>query len=175
MKIFLEKLHIADAEQLFEFELYNRTYFEEMVPTRGDDYYNFDFFKSRHESLLEEQAQGICCFYLIKDKEGSILGRINLIDIEEPQGIANLGYRVGKIHTGKGIANRALKLLVEKVVEEGAIKQIEAKTTNNNIASQKVLERNGFEQIGMSDETFEMNNQQLKFVHYSWLLVEKLK
>ncbi|MBE1555345.1 RimJ/RimL family protein N-acetyltransferase [Filibacter limicola] len=56
---------------------------------------------------------------------------MNLIDIEEPQGIAHLGYRVGQIHTGKGIANRALKLLVEKVVEEGRIKQIEAKATTN--------------------------------------------
>lgn len=174
MEIFLEKLHIADTEQLFEFELYNRTYFEELVPTRGDDYYNFDFFKVRHESLLEGQAQGICCFYLIKDKDGSILGRINVIDIEEPQGIGHLGYRVGQIHTGKAIANRALKLLVATVVEEGRIKQINGQTTTNNIASQKVLEKNGFEQIGMSNETFEMNNTQLNFIYYRWLLVEKL-
>ncbi|WP_342505111.1 GNAT family protein [Sporosarcina sp. FSL K6-2383] len=168
MDIILEKLNFADAEQLFAFELTNRSYFEEMVPTRGNDYYNFDFFKSRHESLLDEQAQGICFFYLIKDAEGSILGRMNLIDIEEHQGIAHLGYRVGQIHTGKGIANRALKLLVEAVMLEGRIKKIKAQTTTNNIASQKVLERNGFEQIGTSDETFEMNNQQLTFVYYSW-------
>lgn len=159
---------MGDAEQLFAFELTNRTYFEEMVPTRGNDYYKFDFFKGRHESLLDEQAQGICCFYLIKDEEGSILGRMNLIDIEEPHGIAHLGYRVGQIHTGKGIANRALKLLVGKVVEEGRIKQIKAQTTTNNIASQKILEKNGFEQLGISDEAFEMNDQLLKFVYYSW-------
>ncbi|MFJ7933793.1 GNAT family N-acetyltransferase [Sporosarcina sp. NPDC096371] len=168
MDIFLEKLHLADAEQLFAFELDNRTYFEEMVPTRGNDYYNFDFFKSRHESLLEEQDQGSSCFYLIKDKDASILGRMNVVDIEEPQGVGHLGYRVGQIHTGKGIAHKALKILIEKVVEEGRIKQLRAQTTTNNIASQKVLEKNGFEMIGTSDETFEMNNQQLTFVYYSW-------
>lgn len=173
MDIILEKLNSADAEQLFAFELTNRAYFEEMVPTRGNDYYNFDFFKSRHESLLEEQAQGSSYFYLIKDKDGSILGRMNIVDIEESQGIGHLGYRVGQIHTGKGSANRALKLLIEQVVEEGRIKQIKAQTTTNNIASQKVLEKNGFEQIGTSDETFEMNNQQLTFVYYSWVSLLK--
>lgn len=168
MDIFLEKLNLADAEQLFAFELTNRTYFEEMVPTRGNDYYNFDFFKSRHESLLEEQAQGSSYFYLIKNKDASILGRMNVVDIEESQGIGHLGYRVGQIHTGKGIANKALKLLLETAVEEGRLKQIKAQTTTNNIASQKVLEKNGFKKIGTSDETFEMNNQQLSFVYYSW-------
>lgn len=93
---------------------------------------------------------------------------MNLIDIEEPQGIAHLGYRVGQVYTGKGIANRALKLLIEAVVEEGRIKQIKAQTTMNNIASQKILEKNGFEQIGKSDETVGMNGQELTFVYYSW-------
>lgn len=33
MDIFIEKLHIRDAEDLLKFELENRTFFEEMVPT----------------------------------------------------------------------------------------------------------------------------------------------
>lgn len=44
MDIIIEKLQYADAENLFEFELENRDYFEEMVPSRGDDYYNFETF-----------------------------------------------------------------------------------------------------------------------------------
>jgi len=53
------------------------------------------------------------------------------------------------------------------MVEKGII-QIKAKTTTNNIASQKVLEKNGFKYIETSDEEFEMNGQKLKFMHYIW-------
>jgi ribosomal-protein-alanine N-acetyltransferase len=138
-----------------------------MVPSRGEDYYKPEIFNKRHEALLEEQAQGSSYFYLIKDKNGSILGRINLVDIDESQKIGHLGYRVGKSHIGKGIAAKALKLLLETVTNKD-LKQIKAKTTDNNIASQKILEKNGFEYIASNDEIIEMNGQKLKFVHYSW-------
>jgi len=58
-----------------------------------------------------------------------------------------------------------LKLLIETVTGKD-IKQIKAKTTTNNIASQRVLEKNGFERIETSSEEFEMNGQMLKFVYY---------
>lgn len=164
MELFIEKLHVTDAEDLFNFEVENRTFFEEMVPTRGDEYYNPETFKKRLEALLEEQAIGGSCFYLIKDKDSSILGRINLVDIDEFDKIGYLGYRVGQAHTGKGIANKALKILVETVTD---VKQIKAKTTTKNIASQRVLEKNGFERIGISSEEFEMNGQRLSFVYYA--------
>ena len=166
MDIFIEKLHVTDAEDLFNFEVENRTFFEEMVPTRGEEYYNLETFKKRHETLLEEQVIGSSYFYLIKDKDNSILGRINLVDIDESDKSGYLGYRVGQIHTGKGIANKALKILVETITDDD-VKQIKAKTTTNNIASQRVLEKNGFARIGTSTEEFEMNGQRLSFVCYA--------
>ena len=87
------------------------------------------------------------------------------MDIEKSDKIGYLGYRVGQAYTGKGIANTALKLLIETVTGKD-IKQIKAKTTTNNIASQRVLEKNGFERIETSSEEFEMNGQMLKFVYY---------
>ncbi|OPA76268.1 GNAT family N-acetyltransferase [Paenibacillus selenitireducens] len=167
MDIFIEILRTTDAEALLKFELENRAFFEEMVPTRGDDYYNPEIFNKRHEALLEEQAQGGSYFYLIKAQEGSILGRINLVDIDKSQKIGHLGYRVGQAHTGKGIAHQALKLLLETVTDKDILK-IHAQTTTNNIASQKVLEKNGFKSTETADEEFEMNGQKFKFVYYTW-------
>lgn len=166
VNIYIEKLHVTDADDLFNFELENRTFFEEMVPTRGDEYYKYETFKKRHETLLAEQVTGSSYFYLIKDKDSSILGRINLVDIDESEKIGYLGYRVGQAHIGKGIANNALRILIETVTDED-IKQIKAKTTTNNIASQRVLEKNGFERIGISREEFEMKGQKVSFVYYT--------
>ncbi|CAM3997785.1 GNAT family N-acetyltransferase [Lederbergia lenta] len=167
MDILIEKLQITDAEDLYKFELTNRIFFEEMVPTRGDDYFKPEIFRKRVEELLDEQAEGSSYFYLIKDENDSILGRINLIDINISQRIGYLGYRVGQVHTGKGVANKALSLLLETVIDQD-IMQIKAKTTTNNIASQKILEKNGFQHIETSDKEFEMNGKKLRFVYYTW-------
>ncbi|MDX8364700.1 GNAT family N-acetyltransferase [Cytobacillus sp. IB215665] len=167
MDILIEKLDVTDAENLYKFELQNRNFFEEMVPGRGDDYYKPDVFNRRHETLLEEQARGCSYFYLIKSTDRSIVGRINLVDIDKSQKIGHLGYRVGQRYTGKGVAKKALQLLLETLTDRD-ITQVKAKTTTNNIASQKVLEINGFEHTESYDEEFEMNGQKLKFVYYTW-------
>lgn len=168
MNIIIEKLKGTDVESLYKFEIENRTFFENMVPSRGDDYYKPGGFKVRHESLLDEQVKGLSYFYLIKDENDSILGRINLVDIDESNKTGFLGYRVGQIYTGKGVAKKALKLLLKTIVELD-IKEVKGKTTTNNIASQKVLEQNGFEHTETSDKEFEMNGQMLKFVTYTWI------
>lgn len=92
---------------------------------------------------------------------------MNLVDIEKSKGHGHIGYRVGKAYTGQGIANRALKLLLETVSQIG-MKRVSAKTTTNNIASQKILEKNGFQYIETADEKFKMNGQLLSFVYYIW-------
>lgn len=167
MDIIIEELHEEDAEKLFEFELDNRVFFEKMVPSRGDDYYNFETFKNRHAALLDEQEEGLSYFYLIKNKNGSILGRMNLVDIDKLQNSGEIGYRVGQAYTGKGIAYTALKLLLETVSKQG-IKQVSAKTTTQNIASQKVLEKNDFKKLVTCDEEVVMDGQIVKFVYYTW-------
>ena len=160
MKISIKKLGETDFERLLTFELENRPFFETMVPSRGDDYYEYDKFILKNKALLEEQDRGISYFYLIKDEGGSILGRINLVDIDPVESIGSVGYRIGKVHTGKGIANHALKILLEKATELG-VTHIKAMTTTDNIASQKVLEKNGFKKREASEE-------ELEFIYYIW-------
>ncbi|MGR9049648.1 GNAT family N-acetyltransferase [Halobacillus faecis] len=167
MKITVEKLRLDDAEAVLNFEKENRSYFEKMVPSRGDHYYNFDHFMMRHKELLDEQRQKSAYFYLIKRTNGEILGRINLVDIDKTQHSGYIGYRVGEKHTGQGVACRALHILMDHLCKDG-FTEIFAKTTNHNIGSQKVLEKNGFMKTEESDEEFVMNGENLRFVNYKW-------
>ncbi|MEK5175655.1 GNAT family N-acetyltransferase [Heyndrickxia sp. FSL W8-0496] len=169
MDITIEKLKDEDAKKLYEFELDNRGFFEKMVPSRGEDYYNFENFKIRHKELLDEQALGLSYFYLIKNKKGSILGRMNLVDIDKVKQLGHIGYRVAEECSGKGVASIALKLLLESIDTKG-IKKLLAKTTDINVASQKVLEKNGFKFIETSDEEFTFNGQRVKFLFYMWTM-----
>lgn len=166
MEISLSLLQENDAEELLEFETDNRRFFEKMVPGRGDDYYRWETFILRHQELLEEQERGICRFYLVKDPDGNIAGRINLVDIDAEAGTAEIGFRLGENYGGKGLGSNALNLLLSS---ESILKQIHAKTTTVNKSSQKVLEKNGFIHMGISDDEFEMNGEKMRFVRYLWV------
>ncbi len=165
MDITLGKLTYEDAEKLFDFENENRAYFEKMVPSRGDDYYNLDTFLKRHKDLLDEQKQELAYFYLIKDRKGEILGRMNVVEIDRSQNLGHIGYRMGEAHTGQGIAHKALQILLKKLSKDG-ITKILAKTTTNNIASQKILEKNSFKKLEVNGEEVVMNGETLRFINY---------
>ena len=165
MDIKIEQLQMSDARDLYEFELTNREYFEGMVPSRGDEFYHIDTFTKRLSSLLSEQAQGFSYFYLIKNHQGLILGRINIVDIDQSQSLGHIGYRIGKEYTGKRMAQKALQLLIELTKNLG-VKQLSAKTTSNNIASQKVLKKNGFKQVSTIREEVVMKGNSLEFIHF---------
>lgn len=165
MCISINRLQESDAEELFTFETDNRAFFEQMVPSRGEAYYQFETFKVRHRELLTEQDDTNSRFYLIRDERGNIVGRINLVAIDEPKRVAEVGFRVGENYVGKGIASNALKQLLET---EKGFQTIKGKTTSNNIASQKTMENNGFKKVGISEEVFEFNGEKVMFVHYIW-------
>lgn len=165
MEYYIKLLKEEDAPALFQFEYNNRTFFEKMIPSRGEDYYNH--FSERHSQLLKEQSEGISYFYLIRNSLGEIAGRMNLVDINWENHSGSLGYRVGEAFTGKGVATLAFKLLL-KETEKFNIRSIHAQTTTHNIASQRVLEKNNFKRISLSPYEIEFNGGKVKFVHYIW-------
>ena len=165
MAIYIEKLKKSDALHLLDFECVNRRFFEEMIPTRGDEYYVPEIFNKKLAALLDEQFQGVSQFYLIKDQDQKILGRINLVDFDKSREVCHLGYRIGEAHTRQGIASRSLSLLLQSL-KDTDISLIKAKTTTNNIASQKVLEKNGFVKVKTSAERFELNDERVNFINY---------
>lgn len=170
MSIYIALLQEQDARDLFKFECENRTFFEKMVPSRGKDYYHFKHFRIRHSELLKEQDDNTSFFYLIRNDTDEIVGRINLVDIDKNKRKAHLGYRVGEAFIRKGIADKAVKLLLQEILKLN-IREIHAKTTSSNIASQKILEKNCFKQTFISDkEEIELNGQKLKLIHYIWNL-----
>jgi len=165
MEITLHLLREQDVPQLLEFELENRDFFEQLVPERGDDFYVFEQFVSRQRELLKEQQAGLAEFYLIKNNTGDILGRINLVDLDKYLQTAEVGFRIGAKYGGQGIGSRALELLLDTDL---GLTKIHGKTTTVNQASQRILTKNGFNELGVSEEEFEMNGQNMRFVHYLW-------
>ncbi|MGI5376009.1 GNAT family N-acetyltransferase [Streptomyces sp. CA-251387] len=147
----LERLRADHADALLAFERENREYFARSIPDRGDAYFDPAGFAARHAALLAEQDAGICHFHVVLDADGRLVGRVNLVDVED--GSAELGYRVGELAAGKGVASAAVAEVCRVAGTAYGLTSLIAVTTLDNPASRAVLERNAF--IAVEDITLD--------------------
>ncbi|MED4751832.1 GNAT family protein [Brevibacillus choshinensis] len=166
MLINITPLRMEDAIELYQFESSNRAFFEKMVPSRGEDYYRYEHFLQSLEQLLEEQEAGLSLFTLIRDEAGMIVGRMNVVDMDREKGTGHIGYRVGEAVAGKGVASLALTLLLKEAAERYGMTKLYAKTTRDNIPSQKVLLKHGFELVSVEPDAAEWDGKKEDFLHY---------
>lgn len=147
--ISVKLLSLDDANKLFDFEVENRLYFEAIGLSRNEAYYNYVSFKEIVKDLVKEQELGVHFMYLIMNERAEVVGRINLTDvIKGPLNKAELGYRIGEKHQGKGYATAAVKLVISEATQVHNLHRIEAGTSPQNIGSQIVLIKNGFQFVG---------------------------
>ena len=140
----LEKLGAGHAAALLAFERTNRSYFAASIPDRGDAY--FDEFPHRLDALLAEQESGLSAFYVLVEEDGSIVGRFNLYDLQD--GTAEVGYRVAQRIAGRGVASATLRQLCRVAVRDHGLHTLKAATSQQNVASQRVLSKAGFVRVG---------------------------
>ncbi|MEU1904829.1 GNAT family N-acetyltransferase [Streptomyces hygroscopicus] len=143
----LKRLHADHAPAVLDFELANRAYFAASVTDRGDDY--FAQFTDRYNALLAEQEAGICAFYVLIAEDGSVLGRFNLVDIEDHT--AELGYRVARQAAGRGVATATVRELCPLAAARHGLRTLRAAAAHQNAASRKVLVKAGFVPVGPAD------------------------
>jgi ribosomal-protein-alanine N-acetyltransferase len=143
----LQQLRADHIPELLIFEQENRAYFAASISDRGDEF--FDHFDQWHFERLAEQEAGICSFYVLVEGDGSILGRFNLFEIDN--GTAEVGYRVAERAAGRGVATATLRDLCRLAASQLGLHILKAKTTNDNVASQRVLIKAGFSPIGPTD------------------------
>jgi ribosomal-protein-alanine N-acetyltransferase len=136
----LQRLRLDHGPALLAFEVENRAYFADSVPDRGDDY--FGHFDERLLALLSEQESGLCHFHVLVDDDGTVVGRVNLVDVED--GSAELGYRIAERAAGGGLATSAVDEVCRRAADEYGLVELHARTTTDNVGSQIVLKRTGF-------------------------------
>ena len=143
----LEQLHACHTPAVLAFELANRAYFAASISDRGDDF--FAQFTDRYNALLAEQEAGICAFHVLVAEDSSVLGRFNLVDIEDHT--AELGYRVAQHMAGRGVATATVRELCRLAAVRHGLRTLRAATAHQNVASQKVLTKAGFVAVGPAD------------------------
>jgi [ribosomal protein S5]-alanine N-acetyltransferase len=143
----LQRLRADHAPAVLAFELANRSYFAAFISDRGDEFY--ERFTERHNALLAEQEAAVCAFHVLVGEDGSVLGRFNLVNIQD--GTAELGYRVAQHVAGRGVATATVRELCRLAAAQYGLRTLRARVTHDNVASQKVLTKAGFVPVGAAD------------------------
>ena len=105
-------------------------------------------------AMLREQLpwlreRGLLAPFVIEDSdEGTILGGANLRLFDPLRETVELGYWLFVEARGRGVATRVVEALVENSHASG-INRVEAHVRVGNTASERVLERAGFEREGV--------------------------
>ena len=157
--ISLELMSEENSIDVYSFEKENREYFERSLPPRPAHYFDSESFKEITRELLREQENHDVYMHLIRDSHGVMVGRINLSVLESDRNTAELGYRIGENVTNLGYASEAVKLVLEKAFTIYGLNRIIEGTATSNLASQRVLLKNGFTFSRMIKNDLQIHNE----------------
>lgn len=138
----LRRATAADAQAIVDLRVANRTRLEPYEPDADDPdaRYRLDGI----ERWVETPGR-----FVILD-EGLVAGTLSLFNPNGgPLKSAILGYWLDEAHTGRGLATRAVSEALAIAFGEMGLHRVEAGTRPENVASQRVLERNGFTCVGL--------------------------
>jgi ribosomal-protein-alanine N-acetyltransferase len=144
-------LTMADVDELTSLAVANREFLAPYSPTMPDVMFTYEGQAANVAEVLGRHTDGTMLPHVIVDTDGTIAGRINLNSII--RGVAqtaSVGYWVAEDRNGRGVATAAVAHIVEYGFTRLTLHRVQGETLLHNIASQRVLERNGFERIGMA-------------------------
>jgi len=137
----IRPLTADDAGELTALLVENRAFLTPFEPPRDERFYTVE---GQAERLEREDKHG----FAILDG-GRITGIVALSNVVRgPLQSANLGYWVAERANGRGLATQAVAELIPIAFGELGLHRLEAGTLVDNVGSQRVLEKNGFDRIG---------------------------
>lgn len=143
-RILLREMVDADAEALDAF-------------TRSEAVYRFlptflyeQKYEDKHEAIARMREEcfdtkdSILLAICRRDAPAQMLGIAEIYAYEEHKPKASIGYRIAEQYWGQGIASEVTGMLKRYLLDEVHMRTITAHVMQENVASARVLEKNGF-------------------------------
>jgi ribosomal-protein-alanine N-acetyltransferase len=149
-----------DAEELAALYRANRDFLAPFEPERPPEFFTADGQRARLERQL---ADGTHAFAILDGD--AIAGTINLFHVlREALQSCSVGYWVDGSRNGRGLATAAVEDVVAYAFGELELHRVEAATLVDNLPSQRVLEKAGFERIGVARRLLHIHGEWRDFV-----------
>jgi [ribosomal protein S5]-alanine N-acetyltransferase len=143
-----------DAEEIAALYVANRDFLAPFEPDRTEEFFTPAFQRRRIDTAGEDHWRwGIV-------HADRLAGMVVLADVlRGALQVGNVGYWVDRKHNGRGLASAAVADVIEFSFREAGLHRLEAGTLVDNHASQRVLEKNGFERYGLARKLLRINGE----------------
>jgi len=154
-----------DCEELAALYLANRDFLAPFEPVRPPEFFTADGQRER----LQRQLDGETHPFAILD-DGAIAGTINVFHVvREALQSCTIGYWIDHRRNGRGLASGAVGEILAFAFGDLALHRVEAATLVDNVPSQRVLEKNGFERIGLARRFLRIDEEWRDFLLFQRL------
>jgi len=134
------KIYPATQEQMKKF-----------IARQSDENLKAAYSEMLEGSLAHPKQWHWYAIWMIELEEGTHIGELCFKGLDE-NGVAEIGYGILENFQNQGFASEAVQAVATWALREPRVSAIEAEADVNNIASQKVLEKCGFEPNGQMGE-----------------------
>jgi len=157
--LWLRPPQMSDYAEWAQLRALSREHLTPWEPQWGRDELSRAAFRRRLRHYQREQREDLgYAFFLFRAGDDTLLGGLTLSNVR--RGVsqsASLGYWLGVNHVGQGYMTEAVRLLLPAAFEDLRLHRIEAACLPDNIASIRVLERNGFKREGFARQYLKIN------------------
>jgi [ribosomal protein S5]-alanine N-acetyltransferase len=106
--------------------------------------------------------------------DGQPAGWVTLVVSNWEHGLAEVGYALSTIFQNRGVMSEALAGLLDDLFQNTLLERIEARCAVENIGSQRVLEKSGFEREGRLRGYFKLRGRRVDNYLYGLLREDHL-
>ena len=152
MSVLLRPLEVADAAELLALLVANRTFLQPFEPVRADRFFTLDEQRALLRTMADDRADDRgYAFAVVERGEGVIVGQVTLSTVVRGAWQnANAGYWIDRARGRRGYATEAVRRAVEFAFGELHLHRVQAGVMPRNLASIRVLEKNGFRREGVA-------------------------
>lgn len=125
-----------------------------------------DVASQRFADLYRSRGEKFQWIILVDDQAA---GWITLVVSNWEHGLAEVGYALSSSYQRRGVMTEALGDLLDELFQRTTLERIEARCAIDNVASQKVLERIGFQREGQLRGYFKLRGERVDNYLYSML------
>lgn len=155
-------------EQVADYYRRNRDFLERFEPLRDEEFYSIERQTDNLRGEVRRMEEGREYRFYIRPAgdQGKIIGSIGLSNVVMGAfKSAFLGYKLDREFINRGYMTMAVNMVVEYAFGEIGLHRIEANVMPWNSASLRVLEKNGFENEGMSKYYLNINGVWEDHIH----------
>ena len=144
----LRMLGPEDAEAMLALRVRNREHFLTGEPVHDEAFFTLEGQRKALRAAAEQHAEGTRVLFGVVDDDGALAGYVALSQIFRGAfQNAYLGYAIDRDRTGRGLATAAVRAALEHAWAIG-LHRVQANVIPENVASRRVLEKNGFRHEG---------------------------